>query len=186
MKKVLFSSILTIALCLSLIAGSTFALFTDEQEYTIEATAAKVDFVATIDDQILYSRDIAQTNTFANGGTAVFTGNTLTLTNITPGDKVVFDIELENKSNVDIKYYLNWTATGDLMSGTTPLVISAVDSVDGVVSNLGDADYTAWAANAPKERTLTVTVELPEVAGNEYQEDTATINFTVFAVQGNG
>ena len=45
-SKVLVSSILTIALCLSLIAGSTFALFTDQSKFGIEVTSGDVEIYA--------------------------------------------------------------------------------------------------------------------------------------------
>ena len=47
-KKVLLSSIATIALCLCLIAGSTFALFTSKSNVNIAVTAGEVDMVAGI------------------------------------------------------------------------------------------------------------------------------------------
>lgn len=46
-SKVLVSSILTIALCLSLIAGSTFALFTDQTKFGIEVTSGDVEIYAS-------------------------------------------------------------------------------------------------------------------------------------------
>ena len=52
-SKVLVSSILTIALCLSLIAGSTFALFTDSAKNDIAVTSGTVDIDATIVDLAL-------------------------------------------------------------------------------------------------------------------------------------
>ena len=39
-KKVLLTSIMTIAICFCVIAGSTFALFTDSSSLGIEVTAA--------------------------------------------------------------------------------------------------------------------------------------------------
>ena len=47
-KKVLLSSIATIALCLCLIAGSTFALFTSQDNVNIAVTAGEVEMVAGI------------------------------------------------------------------------------------------------------------------------------------------
>ena len=47
-KKILLSSILTIALCLSLIAGSTFALFTSESKVNIAVTSGKVEMLANV------------------------------------------------------------------------------------------------------------------------------------------
>ena len=46
MKKVLLTSIVTIALCLCLIAGSTFALFTDTKTTSIVVSSGKVEMVA--------------------------------------------------------------------------------------------------------------------------------------------
>lgn len=48
-KKVLMSSIVTIVLCLTLIAGSTFALFTDKNEINIAVTSGEVDLTAKLD-----------------------------------------------------------------------------------------------------------------------------------------
>ncbi len=54
-KKVLLSSILVIALCLSLIAGSTFALFTSESKVNIAVTSGKVKVVAALSTPEIYS-----------------------------------------------------------------------------------------------------------------------------------
>ena len=54
-KKILLSSVMVIALCLSLIAGSTFALFTSESKVNIAVTSGKVDVKASITDLSVYS-----------------------------------------------------------------------------------------------------------------------------------
>ena len=108
--KVLLSAVLTIALCVSVISGATFALFTSEAQTNIAVTAGKVNVEAMIDEASLelYSMDKAQTGKFENGGTAGFAtvnnAHTLTLTNITPGDAVKFNVVVTNNSNVAIKY----------------------------------------------------------------------------------
>ena len=107
-KKVLLSSVLSIVLCLSLICGATFALFTDTDQVDIAVTAGNVAVTAEVQNIKLYSRDVDQTaaGKFATGGTATLdqTSNTLTLDKIVPGDKITFDIKVTNKSNVDILY----------------------------------------------------------------------------------
>lgn len=191
-KKVLFSSILTIALCLTLIAGSTFALFTADEEFTIQATSAKVDFTATIDEasMVLWSIGDKQgdetgevATVFENGGEAEFIDlqgkRALHLTRITPGDKVTFDVVLKNESNVDIKYIVTWTATGGADLSSAIQVSVAEGQRDATA-------YNMWKTTEATEKTLTVTVELPKEVGNECQEESTTIDFTVFAVQGNG
>ena len=47
-KKALLSSLLTIALCFSLIAGSTYALFTSTSEINVAATSGTVSVQANI------------------------------------------------------------------------------------------------------------------------------------------
>ena len=122
-KKVLLSSIVTIVLCLTLIAGTTFALFTDTIEMNIAVTSGKVDLTANLANLNLYSV-VASSNgnivdefggkyvysapldEFANGGTVELNaeGNRLSLNRVTPGDKVEFDIVGENDSDVIAQY----------------------------------------------------------------------------------
>lgn len=119
-KKVLLSSILTIALCVCLIAGSTYALFTDEAPVSISVTAGKVDVDANITDDSLKAWSLNETKPtgldqyFANGGDVdenndvwvdPNTGN-LQIIRMTPGDKVEFTIDVTNSSDVAIQYKL--------------------------------------------------------------------------------
>ena len=198
-KKVLLSSIATIALCLCLIAGSTFALFTSKSEVNIAVTAGKVDMVAGIAITKLESvkRDVNGTivdekgNTysyedvspnFTNGGTAKVDGSVLTLEQVTPGDKVTFEISGTNNSNVTIQYRVKIACESDegLMSGLKVTIDD--ESVTGFASYV-----TAW-------KTLTVgtniapvevSIELPVSAGNDFQNKTAKLSVLVEAVQGN-
>ena len=102
-KKTILSSWLTIVLCLGLIAGTTYALFTSEDTLSISVNSATVDLDASIDGLATSSMGVAQeNNAFANGGGASFADSTLTLSLMTPGDKVTFQIQLENKSNVNL------------------------------------------------------------------------------------
>lgn len=127
-KKVLLSSIITIALCLSLIAGSTFALFTHSQVSNIAVTAGKVNIIATLEDAVTvysankltsgttdnaYLKDavwgdyehVAQSgNTFANGGSVTVSTSQLTIDKMTPGDRVDCNVNIANSSNVAIAY----------------------------------------------------------------------------------
>ena len=56
-KKVLLSSIATIALCLCLIAGSTFALFTDTTDFNVAVTAGDIEIIATSEITAVYSAE---------------------------------------------------------------------------------------------------------------------------------
>lgn len=196
-KKALLSSILTIALCFSLIGGSTYALFTSESEINMAATSGTVDVQASISNLMLkdlneadYVRSVAdgETANFESGAlpdtrTITFTdGNKLTLSNIVPGDSIKFQVNVTNYSNVAVKYRVVISADGELFSG---LKVTA-----GGAAFLGKS-YTAWSvleagvdgAEIPFEITL------PDSGNNDhdnkYQGKTCDIVVRVEAVQGN-
>lgn len=212
-KKALISSILTIAVCVSLIAGATFALFTSESQVNVAVTAGKVDVQAMIlnDTMQLFSaladptadpnaegtlidengatyiyKDRTKEATFTNGGTATIVGNTLNLDKITPGDKVTFNIKITNRSNIAVQYRVRVACT------------YGADLFYGLNFKVNDTDFSkvlshtsAWkpleaVENGEKEiDNVTVSVDLPIDAGNRYQDKTCKIVYVVEAVQGN-
>ena len=184
-NKIIVSSILTIALCLSMIAGSTFALFTSKSQTNIAVTSGKLEVVANINDDLaLTSRGVDRTSegTFANGGTAeIVTVNgipTLELYRLTPGDSVSFSITVENKSNVAMKYQFAWDVDGELAQYLTA-------TVDGVAIVDSETAWALWNTEDGMTQTFEVVITLPETIGNEAQGLDASINFTVNAIQGN-
>lgn len=176
-KKALLSSILTIALCLSLIAGSTFALFTSESKVNVAVTAGNVEVVATVENDNLTStlgNNLPETNyTIVN--------NTITLTKIVPGDVLTFDLRIKNNSDVSIKYRTIITKVADdgLWNGLEV-------TIDGTIYD-GTSKVSTWETAAPGSADIIVPVKvtLPESAGNEYKLKTCTFAYTVEAVQGN-
>lgn len=180
-KKIILSSVLTIALCLSLIAGSTFALFTSSSEVNVAVTAGKVEVVATLEDMATYSmgESTAVLGTFANGGTASLTNEKeLVLSNVTPGDKVTFNVKIANESNVAASYRIKMMAVGELADG---LVGKAGDNGENTVPYT-----TLWTSiDMNAEFEIPVSIELPKEAGNEYQGKSAIVVITVEAVQRN-
>ena len=184
-KKALLASILTIAMCFSVIAGATFALFTSESTVNVAVTSGTVDVDATILEDTLAtsSLGVAQANgAFENGGNAAFDANAvLVLTNMTPGDAVSFSIESKNNSNVNVQYRVKWAVDGKLYEA---LVATADDTP--IVNNTSAWElWTAPATDAEKVKTVEVELTLPTEVDNEYQNQTAAIAFTVEAVQGN-
>ena len=199
-KKVLMSSIVTIVLCLTLIAGSTYALFTDSDVVNVAVTSGTVDVVATADN-FNYSSTLP-------GGKLPqsdydVSGNQVTLQYMVPGDYVEFDIVIENKSNVAVNYrpvvalvedgcaktlageYCDacnaapdGVQCGGLWSG---LVVHFFDELGNEISG-GTGEYNALAAGTTQ---LKVVVEFPENRGNEYQNKGCTFSYTVEAIQAN-
>lgn len=177
-KKALLSSILTIALCLSLIAGSTFALFTSESKVNVAVTSGKVNVVATIENINLgtvLGQQLPETQY------AITNGNELALTGMVPGDYIEFDLNVTNNSDVTIKY-------------RTLLKVARDNGLwEGLEVTIGDDTYNGqtkvseWTTLTPTDEidTVHIKISLPKEAGNDYQEKTCTIAYTVEAVQGN-
>lgn len=116
MKKIrmILLSLLAIVLCVCLIVGATFAIFTSKRETNITISSGKVKVTASIGNIKTYSY-VEQSDGsykqgpigdkyFATGGHATFANNELQISDIVPGDKVEFDILIANQSNVDVKY----------------------------------------------------------------------------------
>lgn len=191
-KKVIISALLAISMCFSLIAGATYAIFTSEAKVNIAVTSGKVNVTAKIDEETikLYSMDTEQTATdaegnalFENGGSVYYDADNaeLKLTNVTPGDKVTFNLSVTNSSNVKIQYRVKWSVDGELK-------YALAATADGNALVYGVSEWNEWAipANGSETITIPVSVELPVNTGNEYQEKEASILFTVEAIQGNG
>lgn len=176
-KRMLLSSIMMIVLCISLISGATSALFTSESKTNIAISSGKVEIEAFVENLALYSMDKPFDQNFENGGTASYENGVLTIEKMSPGDKVEFEIKVTNSSNVDIQYRLNWKAEGELEE---VLVAKANDK------ELENIAWTKWSKDAAeKEIVIKVSVELPVVISNEYQDKSCNIIFSVEAVQGN-
>ena len=201
--KIFLSSILTIALCLSLIVGSTFALFDVEKTVNIAVTAGKLDIEANIPQSDVNASGMLCYDENNPTENAKVENNVLVINKFVPGDVVVFDIEVANKSNIPIKYMVT-TAVSDtnneLMeaivctatvnngaANAETLTVNSIDSTDE------SAYFTAPAASGTNGTSLTtvrVTVKfstgLAEDKYDALQGKSAAIAFLVKAVQGDG
>ena len=186
-KKTLLTSILTIVMCLCLSVGGTFALFTSESKVDVSVSSGKVKVLANVDEtsvqtKKLYDADYTQGANNTYEGVATFNEDGLTLEKFIPGDGIKFNIVVKNESNVTVKYrtIISCDIDNGLFSGLN-VSISDNQGYNGVtlVSNW---ELLAVGAN---DAIVPVTIELPESAGNDYQDKTCTISYKVEAVQGN-
>lgn len=188
MKKkvgIIASSVATIAVCASMVVGSTYALFTSEDKVDISVTAGKVEVTATVDESSLALTsmgEVQEGKTWANGGTVGFNDQSVfTLNNITPGDKAEFDIKIANTSTVNVKYRLSYTVNSGY------LLASGLEVGVGGVDVSGKQTYrSAWEECEKANEVVAVSVHLTEGAGNIYQNLTTSISFSVEAIQANG
>ncbi|MBR1675954.1 MAG: leucine-rich repeat protein [Clostridia bacterium] len=209
-KKTLLSAILAIVFCMSLIAGSTFALFTSESKVNIAVQSGKVEVVASVEGMNTYSVEnddaiseeaddyagtvaenklgagkykyVAQpAGQFSEGGTAVYDEGTLTLNKMIPGDKVTFNVNIANNSNVNIKYRVIVQVENGLKLFTALKV-----KIDGT-SFTGVKRTGAWTSLAANGNIAAIPVEIymPVDTGNEYQDLSTSMYISIEAVQGN-
>ena len=186
-SKTFLGAVLSIALCASLIAGATFAIFTSESKVNIAVTSGTVKVTATVSDLNATSPEkITSEGTvvggyvagFTNGGSADYNGNEITLANVTPGDKVTFNITVNNQSTVKVQYRTRVVASED--NG----LFGALKIKIGDYTGMGISTWEALEVNSA-DKVLACEIELPTTAADEYQGKTCKIAFTVEAVQGN-
>lgn len=192
-SKTFLGAILSIALCTSLIAGATFAIFTSDANVNISVTSGKVNITATVQNEKLHSYESVDMKTltgnkvertmeqgFLTGGTASYADNTFTLDRIVPGDGISFNIVIDNQSNIDIQYRVVISATGgsDLMSALK-VKIDEVDYMGAI-----NGEWKKVVANG-EIAPIPVEIELPLTADNNWQDKKISFEVKVEAVQGN-
>lgn len=180
-RNVVISAVLAIMLCVSLITGATFALFTSESKVNVAVTSGKVKVTATASTPEL-GTTLANGNLTETTATLSEDGNTVTLDKIVPGDYVTFNITIHNESNVTAQYrtVIELVEDDGLWAGLEV-------TFDEVEYEGTTAVKTEWATMAvsTEDTVVAVKVSLPEEAGNEYQEKSCKFSFAVEAVQGN-
>lgn len=197
-KRVLLVSILTIALCISVIAGSTYALFVDDTKVNISVTAGNLDVTASIENGKLLTHSVgdaaefSREGSFANGGMAVIdpdNSSNVLISGMTPGDKIRFNVDVENNSDIAIRYRIKWA------SNVSETEVDLADALNVTVQVNGEdelnmtdrvSDYYDVSANG-EITTFTVTVEFPDRAdNNSFRGAKGSLSFVVEAVQQHG
>lgn len=204
-KRILLPSVCSIMLCLCIITGATYALFTSESKVNVAITSGKVDVTAEADNFVLYSGKWNETTlkydsvkqdglTFATSGSVSIDGNNITISNMVPMDKLTFDIIIKNNSNVDVKYQTIFTSKSESnVNLLDALEITVVEENKTLVTTKsGNSVISNWVNLSPKGENedttvtvLNVSIYLPENTGNMYQDLVANFTYSVSAVQQN-
>ena len=189
-KKTLLTAILSIVMCMSLMAGATFALFTSESTVNIAITSGKVDVVAVVDvDSVEY---VTYTNTTWTdavdgktefdgiGGSAEVTESSVKLNNITAGDGLKFNVVVKNNSTITVK--ARTIVENDLSKDTGLFNCLQVKIGDQPFAGaiIGD-----WEEIAVGSTDVIIPVEIVLPSSSNDQEMGCEINVVVEAVQGN-
>ena len=193
-KKYIITAAITAALMAAGAVGGTIAYFTSENKANMSIEAGVVRMSLEASNLKLYSLDVEQQNgQFQNGGTAELQDATVTLEKMTPGDRVEFDLALNNQSNVLAKYQLLYAFANEQkgVEVNAELDYATAKLSSGLMITMKDANGNA----APAEMTniapgddmpaYHVVVELPKEAGNEYQGAKSDVEFKLYGVQAN-
>lgn len=187
-KRIILTSVLSIAMCLSLIVGATMAFFGSESKANISVTGANVNVVASIDPATgftTYSKGIPtseiegkQNGEFENGGTAsIDAEGALVLNAISAGDSVKVHVDIYNDSNIRIQYRARVVCE----EGEEFLDLFEIEN---------DIRHMAWQiaeiGNDLKDEIVEVTIGLPEdVNLEDFEGQTIKFAIVVEAVQAN-
>jgi hypothetical protein len=165
--------------------GGTYALFTSGASNNVAVTAGKVSITSAKTLVSAESMGVAEAvsgnaATFANGGSVSIVGDKIVLDKMTPGDKVTVHLVPANNSNVKIKYRSVVAGYGLLVPGLKVTLGGAAVS-GGVVRS----DWVNLDAGAALSAEQDLVIELPEEAGNQYQEQSASFSVNYEAIQQN-
>lgn len=183
-KKIILSSVLSIVICLSLIAGATYAFFTSEAKVNIAVTSGSVNLTATLTglDTSSLGRDM-NNGEFELGGYATIEGDTLKMYRMAPGDKATVVVDIENNSDIDIQYCVKLIGSGELIGALESVaVIEGVEYAIGGKENSTDWIYVDGGVAI---NDIAISVLMPHTTGNEYQGKSAEIAIQIIAIQSN-
>ena len=197
-KRAFISSMLILAMCFTMLAGTTFAWFTDSVSSgsnIIKSGKLDVDLLVKGGniDTATYGTDYVSLD--ANPGLAIFNYDLWE-----PGYTVVANAKVVNKGNLALKYTLKIAATGTASELAevidvyyAPSVVTVADrdlAHNANLRKLGTlADVLAGGANVTINDTLipgtneedfaTIALQMQTTAGNEYQEKSIGSGFTL-------
>lgn len=187
--KSLILLVMNVFLCVALLVGSTFAIFTSDDDIGIDAVSASMDMdLLQADDSGIYSE-------VTNGN--VFGDHTWE-----PGFTKLLFFKVENNSNIHVKYVLRLYAEMGEMAGALEFCPlsgsfdelnsssweeltagkSVYDLTEGY-NNVSGAGYNPMLIGGSKY--YTVAVHMKESAGNVYMNKTCDVTVNLYAVQGN-
>ena len=192
-RNALFTSIISLLLCVSMLVGTTFAWFTDEV-----TSAGNIIKSGTLDVELYWADGTKAVPTDAAGWTDASKGAIFNYTLWEPGYTEVRHIKIANEGTLALKYQLMIRANGEVSELADVIDVYFTDPAEQI------ADRTALVSATPvgtlsevlatmpkstsgtllagKEATVTLALKMQESAGNEYQDLAIGTNFSVVLV----
>lgn len=196
-KKALLGSLLALVLCFSMLVGTTFAWFTDNEvlsDNVIKAGTLDIELdkstpLFTIDSlwEPGYSEPV--TTTVENIGT-LWLKYQLKITNLVVTDGTYSPVD--NDAIADDPDGSNIATVLDVYTGTTEADITDANYLGTVADLFNDETALLEGTLAPandlvikdgESKPLNLIIKMQEEAGNEYQNDSITFDISVLATQ---
>jgi len=183
-------SALSLLLCVSMLAGTTFAWFTDSV-----TSANNIIKSGNLDVEMYWAEGIEDPNADTTTWTDASTGAIFNYDLWEPGYTEVRHIKIANEGSLALKYQLNIFANGDVSNLAEVIDVyfvdpavqvadrTALDSIEpiGTLTEIlaGMPSNVSGELLAEEIATVTIALKMRESAGNEYQNKEIGSNFAV-------
>ncbi len=191
-KRSIILCALSLALCVALLVGSTFAWFSDSitnSGNTISAGSLQAQWsYRTLNDDTAAYEPVSEE-------LALFSSDTVWQ----PGEPHGYDFKVENVGSVDFEWELTIDladTAGESQNNLTDVLVVYVDGVesevgftDGAVvinGTLAATDGETTAGTDESSCEFSLAFAIPEDAGNDYQNSSVSFSLTLSARQVNG
>ena len=189
-KSALFSSVIALVLCFTMLLGTTFAWFTDSV-----TSSGNIIQTGTLDVEMHWAEGKADPNADNTAWTDASAGAIFTNDKWEPGYVEVRHIKISNVGTLALKYQLHIYANGDVSDLADVVDVYFVDpavqvadrtALDGIdpVGTLtevlaGMPGNASGDLQADEVDTITLALKMRENAGNEYQNKEIGSDFVI-------
>ncbi len=189
-KSALFTSVISLLICFTMLIGTTFAWFTDSV-----TSSSNIIKSGNLDVEMYWAKgtDAPDTATWTDASTGEIFNNDLW----EPGYVEVRHIKIENKGSLALKYKISIAANGDVSELVDVIDVYYIDPAQQIESrsldtmipmgtlramldNLGGDSSTAMGnLFAGEAHTVTIALKMQETAGNDYQGLSIGTDFSI-------
>ena len=152
LKQQIFTSAVSLMLCISMLLGTTFAWFTDSS-----TSSGNVITAGSLDVEMYYSDTLQNPNWQNADNKAVFNYQ-----NWEPGYTDIKYIKVVNEGNLAFKWKLTVEAMGAMTNLAEVIELFYVNPVNEEINSLYGMTAEGWLSEVVKNRTATEGVILPE------------------------
>ena len=185
-KRALFSSVIALLICFTMLLGTTFAWFTDSV-----TSSGNIIQSGTLNVQLLMDADVNGTyDDISDSASPIFSADTIW----EPGRTQVAYLAIKNNGSLDLKYTvcLNvQNVTKNLNKVMEYAIVSEADANNKVTAWNGGEGVAVGTQSVLEDKALesgdtyyfALVIHMDELAGDEYQGGEISFNLTVVATQ---